>query len=258
MVSKLFDVIRNMFSNLVQLKELTFLSGVRDRRHSFEKPIFSSLVQLAIAILYDLGLDKPPSEDPALILTYDLKGIGQPSRLSRSPTMEERRALLGCFLMSSVYGCVHLQPFPANGSRSTSFLQKGDTLSWTAYSNECLREIETQKEFASDVLLAHLVKLRLISERVINAPWTGAIIGDCSMRLPATFYLKSLEAQLRDFKSTISSAWADNSESSFHPVTWGINSLLKTSDAWSIGICLLISSNRDSADGTVSYRAWYP
>lgn len=81
----------------------------RDSRHSFEKPISQSLAQLAIAILYDLGLDKPRSEDPALILAYDLKGMKKPSRLSRSPTMEERRALLGCFLMSSVYGYVHLQ-----------------------------------------------------------------------------------------------------------------------------------------------------
>ncbi|KIN05469.1 hypothetical protein OIDMADRAFT_153650 [Oidiodendron maius Zn] len=167
-----------------------------DRYHTFEKPIFSSLVQLAIAILYDLGLDKPPSKDPALALTYDLKGIKQPSRFSRPPTMEERRALLGCFLMSSV---------------SSSFLQKGDTLRWTAYSNECLRVIERQKEFASDELLAHLVKLRLISERMVDTPCTGAIMeGDCGMTLPVVFYLKSLESQLRDFKSTISSALADN------------------------------------------------
>jgi hypothetical protein len=61
-----------------------------------------SLIQLAIAILYDLGLDKPPSKDPAVMLAYDLKGVGKPSGISRVPSMEERRALLGCFLMSSV------------------------------------------------------------------------------------------------------------------------------------------------------------
>ena len=74
----------------------------RDRRYGLDKPIFTSLVQLAIAILYDLGLDKPPSNDPGLILEYDLKGARKPSRFSRSPTLEERRALLGCFLLSSV------------------------------------------------------------------------------------------------------------------------------------------------------------
>lgn len=79
----------------------------RDRRHFFERSILISLVQLAIAILYDLGIDKPPSQDPALLnLAYDLKGMGKPSISLKSPTMEERRALLGCFLMSSVYVCV--------------------------------------------------------------------------------------------------------------------------------------------------------
>jgi hypothetical protein len=76
----------------------------RDQRHSFERPIFLTLVQLAIAILYELGLDKAASHDPALILAYDLKGLKKPSILSRSPTMEERRALLSCFLISSLYG----------------------------------------------------------------------------------------------------------------------------------------------------------
>lgn len=76
----------------------------RDWHHPFEKPIVLSLVQLAIGILFELGLDKAPSNDPGLMLTYDLKGLKKPARLVRSPTMEERRALLGCFLMSSMYG----------------------------------------------------------------------------------------------------------------------------------------------------------
>ena len=75
----------------------------RDRRHCCENPIMTVLVQLAVAILYNLGLDKPASRDPALLLAYDLKGSRKPTRLSRTSTMEERRALMGCFAMSSVY-----------------------------------------------------------------------------------------------------------------------------------------------------------
>jgi hypothetical protein len=81
--------------------------GFRDQRHSLERPILLSLVQLAIAILYELGLDKSISNDPALALAYDVKGIRKPSRLTRSPTLEERRALLGCFLISSLYEQIH-------------------------------------------------------------------------------------------------------------------------------------------------------
>jgi hypothetical protein len=170
-------------------------------------------MQLAKAILYDLRLDMPPSKDPALILAYDLKGVGKPSRLSKSPTMEERRALLGCFLMSSTFVLVHLQISPANRSRTFSYLRKGETLPWTIYSDECLQVIEAENEFASDVLLVQLVKLRLISEKVVDAPWSGSVAeADYYGRPPAIFYLKSLEAQLRDFKSNIPSELMDNSE----------------------------------------------
>ena len=74
--------------------------------------------------------------------------------------------------------------------------------------------IETQKEFASDVLLVQLVKLRLISEKVVDAPWSGAMVESNSfIRIPAMVYLKSLETQLHDFKSHIPRELVDNGKS---------------------------------------------
>lgn len=89
-------------SNLELIQELIFWHVFRDRRHFFEGSILVGLVQFAIAILYDLRLNKPPVMDPALILACGLKGIGDTSKLSKARTIEERRALLGCFLMSSM------------------------------------------------------------------------------------------------------------------------------------------------------------
>jgi hypothetical protein len=92
---------------------LTFHSlCFRDRRYHSGRPILISLVQLAIAVLYDLGLDKPFSKDPALTLAYDLKGAVKPARFSRSPTMEERRVLFGCFMLSSVYAYLFAYTYP--------------------------------------------------------------------------------------------------------------------------------------------------
>jgi hypothetical protein len=62
----------------------------------------AALTQLAIAIVYDLGIDKPPGNDQAIILVSELKGMVKPSSILRTPTMEDRRALLGCFLLSSL------------------------------------------------------------------------------------------------------------------------------------------------------------
>jgi hypothetical protein len=54
--------------------------------------------------------------------------------------------------------------------------------------------METQKEFESDALLVQLVKLRLISERVNDLPWSSDVADiDTTMKAPAMFYLKSLE-----------------------------------------------------------------
>ena len=80
---------------------------------------------------------------------------------------------------------------------------KGDTLRWTEYADECLHIIETEKEFVSDTLLVQLVKLRLVSESATRAPWSGEISNLTGP--PAMFYLRSLEAQLQDFKSNIPS-----------------------------------------------------
>jgi hypothetical protein len=71
--------------------------------------------------------------------------------------------------------------------------------------------IETQNEFASDILLVQQVKLRLISERVADAPWSNDIL-DGSTNPPATFYLRSLETQLYAFKCSIPGQLADNSK----------------------------------------------
>jgi hypothetical protein len=75
-----------------------YFSCFRDLHHSMDRPIYVTLLQVALAILYELGLDKPAPNDQGLILANDMKGLRS---LSRSPTMEERRVWFGCFLMIS-------------------------------------------------------------------------------------------------------------------------------------------------------------
>ena len=77
------------------------LAWFRDHQHSMDKPIFLTLLHFATAILYELGLDKASSSDPSLVLANDMKGgVHQPPK---PPTLEERRAWLGFFMLSSRY-----------------------------------------------------------------------------------------------------------------------------------------------------------
>ena len=73
--------------------------------------------------------------------------------------------------------------------------------------------LEEQKEVASDGLLVQLVRLRLIAGKAIDLPWSGAAEGDHFTRLSAMLYLKSLQAELQSFKSSIPSELASNSKS---------------------------------------------
>jgi hypothetical protein len=155
-------------------------------------------------------------KDPSLMLTYDLRGSGISSGISWTPTMEERRAFLGCFLMNSVHVYFHRRFSQANVRKPCSTLRKGSTLRWTAYSNQWLCIIERKRGFEFDALLIQLGKLRLISEKVNDLPWSSTIaeVGN-AMGAPPMFCLKSLESQPQYFKSNIPSNSADNSKS-FH------------------------------------------
>jgi hypothetical protein len=61
----------------------------------------TSLIQLAISLVYDLGLHKPPSKSQ-----IGIPGDEEPyhSDSSRARNMEERKALLACFMINSTYG----------------------------------------------------------------------------------------------------------------------------------------------------------
>ncbi|CAD6586535.1 MAG: hypothetical protein ASARMPREDX12_002379 [Alectoria sarmentosa] len=158
------------------LGALTFVAW--GHYHNNEKPIITQVIQLAMALVADLGLNKPPLKEPTqMMLNFDARGCPIKPFSPSTRTMEERRAVLGCFLLSSVYGPSSL------------------------YDKECLTVLAESKEHPSDVLLAHLVKLQLVVERLRQAPWHDGH-GDPTglARAPPAFYLKALQAELQDIR----------------------------------------------------------
>ena len=59
---------------LVVSNQNTKIQAFRDYCYCLEKPILTSLVYNTIAVMYDLGLNKPPLEDLGVRLAYELKG----------------------------------------------------------------------------------------------------------------------------------------------------------------------------------------
>lgn len=62
-----------------------------------------SLVQLAIAQLVELGLNKAtPRDMPHLLLEYEVQGCLVKYCQQQERTIEDRRVAIGCFLVTSV------------------------------------------------------------------------------------------------------------------------------------------------------------
>ncbi|KAL3440265.1 hypothetical protein BJX65DRAFT_290824 [Aspergillus insuetus] len=171
-----------------------------DKFHTLAKCPSLSLLHLAIAIMYDLALDKPLSFDAGLGLMYDVKGMKKGPMPPRTPGLEEKRAVLGCFLLSTV----------------RSMHGKGESLKWTPIFDQYLRDLEST-EFPSDMVLVQLVRIRLITENAAEYFAMGAACSnnagtgtDYTVRSDATAMLKSLEGQLRAVRAQIPADLLEN------------------------------------------------
>lgn len=79
------------------------ISWFRGHYHIYNKPIITSAAQIAIALVGNLGLNKPPlKESTQMMLNLDGRGCPVKPFTPTTRTTEERRAVLGCFLLSSV------------------------------------------------------------------------------------------------------------------------------------------------------------
>ena len=88
------------------------------------------------------------------------------------------------------------------GTRMCSYFQRLDALRWTPYLDECIAVLGEKDEYPTDLLLVHLVKLQLVVEKAVQAPWHEERDDpNGSVRVPPIFYLKALQAQLQDFKT---------------------------------------------------------
>ena len=74
----------------------------RDRTYSMDKPILIGLKQLAIAVVYDLDLDKFTADVSSSSIVLAMKGVQEPLRSLGIDLLEGHRALLDCFLLSTV------------------------------------------------------------------------------------------------------------------------------------------------------------
>ncbi|KAJ3467628.1 hypothetical protein MRS44_005192 [Fusarium solani] len=151
----------------------------------------TSLLQLAIGLLADLGLHKRPSTthpafgsivDDAADLRNDLQP--QPGHSS-----DDRRAALGVYYIASI---------------RCSILGKLSGLEYTPRLDECTRQLLQDQEYPTDLLLVNLVQIRQIAIEVNDAfESTGDTLGDKTSGSVRAIVVASLRNELDTFTNSL-------------------------------------------------------
>jgi hypothetical protein len=153
-------------------------------------------------LVFELGLNKPVPKD-----THEVPCLKEKYSMATTPrTMEERRAVLGCFLVSSMYALrpIYLQKQALIAFRISSFLQKIDALRWTPHMDESLQMLGQRKECYNDEILVQQVRLQLIVEQMARGTLhDGAMESIEHAREPLSLCLRTAHSQLQDIKTKL-------------------------------------------------------
>ncbi|KIN06912.1 hypothetical protein OIDMADRAFT_150163 [Oidiodendron maius Zn] len=153
------------------------------------KPVNSTIVQLGLSLAFELGLTRPPPAEPVrVLLNYTAQGCPKPTNdMNLERTMEERRASVGLYLISSVFA---------------NYFQRIEFMRWTRYLDECLRLLEEKKEYPTDEVLVYLVRVQLICNKGSALTWNH-VLGDTELGAPTDLYVKTLKSQLDSLECSI-------------------------------------------------------
>ncbi|CAK7235272.1 hypothetical protein SBRCBS47491_009236 [Sporothrix bragantina] len=154
-------------------------------------PFMLMYCHMATAIVQDLGIDRDPPvppRQPSTTETHPLSCIrthGFAIKLLESPvrTNEERRAVLGAYLVTVIVTLFHRKP---------------TTIPWTEHMDECLRVLDTDPESPLDRLLVYQCRLQRLALDVPGPQAYATITSAEQMRLVRDFQVKSLLARQRE------------------------------------------------------------
>ncbi|KAF6804129.1 C6 transcription factor [Colletotrichum sojae] len=157
------------------------------------KPFMCLFCQIAIGLVFDLGLSKDPIDGLNPFLCWKAaqeradrdKGNVQSmfTKAQQPRTMEQRRAVIACYMITSAVA---------------GFLGKMDPLRWTPHMEECLNILDTEPESSGDRTLIALVRMQLLNEEAGRLSWRPEVVYDATDpgRTPPSMYVKLLHGQL--------------------------------------------------------------
>ncbi|KAL4908563.1 hypothetical protein BDW74DRAFT_188498 [Aspergillus multicolor] len=146
-------------------------------------------VQMLTGLVLDMELNRPaPPPLDAQAAQFAKAGTGscRPGWVSPVRTMQERRAILGCFLVCSAV---------------SHTLRRTDSLRWTPHMKECIDVLMEANETPNDIVLVQLVRTQLVVDKVFkDLGYYNDAVGD-HRNAPLALYLKGLQSELDDIRA---------------------------------------------------------
>lgn len=137
-----------------------------------DRPTLSVMSQLAVSLVYDLGLHKAASPCKSLIARLVRDHYQQALAADDPPAapllLDERRAALACYVLTSKFSIA---------------LKRCEPLRWTTRLEEHLYELEAQAESPLDHVLVTQVRLQRIADHIHSGEWQ---LNDPSCAMDAT------------------------------------------------------------------------
>ena len=154
-------------------------------------------------MVFDLGLHRVPQKEFASLLEEALYKTLKTQTINHTKTLDEKRALLGYFVLSSKYVVFRFTDIRVVISKlirhSVSMcFRRTESLRYTPYFEECRQSLAKSDDHPNDVLAAAMVRLQNFLEKIYHSPWN--MKDNSGGSLPVIFLVNSIEAQLKQFR----------------------------------------------------------
>ncbi|KAH8805653.1 hypothetical protein F5884DRAFT_755216 [Xylogone sp. PMI_703] len=152
--------------------------------HFYAVVNLTTLLSAAHTIVCDLGLHRLKEYPGSIIKEAFRKSSTYQALVNKERTLEERRALLGCFFLMS----------------ATSVLfHRMEPMKLSPYVEECCTVLAASNDHPMDRIAVSLVRLQILVERLRQSSWHGNH-DPPTTTIPPMLYIRSVEKQLEELK----------------------------------------------------------
>ncbi|KAK3318186.1 hypothetical protein B0H66DRAFT_227245 [Apodospora peruviana] len=186
-------VVVNLEKRVELLQAIILFVAWGDSHFYIECPV-TSLLQIAVGLMADLGLNKVPKipgHAPETIIdeAKRMKGI---LRAKAPHTLEDRRAFLACYYVSSL--------------ASVLFRHVPSVPFYCGYTEVCCDMLEREMEYESDGSLVALIRMQHVLTRineVLPNPETDDNNETCGVSLPMRMAMSTIRSELERARSLV-------------------------------------------------------